>query len=360
MLEFVHLLHEKFNGQNLMSKPTKKRVTSTDIAEAAGVSQATVSRAFDPDSKLSQDTRAKVLAVAEQLGYRPNPVGRLFARDSGRVVAVIVRHLESSVRALMISKLLARLQEQGYLALLFQASTREDLATLVPKVLEYKPSVIIISGYTPELRVTTLCNRAEKPLIILNQGYQVGTLASYVTSDHAAGARAAAYRLIETGAQRIGLVSGNASTGANEARVKGFLQGLEECEATLWADDVGNHSYQGGYQAALRMMASAEPPDGVFCTNDRMAMGFLDAVRYEFQLKVPESVSIIGYDNLDEAAWPSYDLTTVNQDIDTVLRLTTQAVGEIIADPQKRVTECIEVSLVDRSTTRKKPRNSNE
>ncbi|MTI18022.1 LacI family transcriptional regulator [Rhodobacteraceae bacterium RKSG542] len=335
-----------------MNERVRKRVTAGDVAKAAGVSQATVSRAFDPDSKLSQETRETVLDIAEKMNYRPNPVGRLFAKESGRVVAVIVRHLESSVRALMISKLLADLQEQGYLALLFQSSTRESLAELVPKVLEYKPAVIIVSGYTPEVRVTTICNRAEKPLIILNQGYQVGTLANYVTSDHAAGAKSAAYKLLNSGVKRIGLVSGMATTGANEARVKGFLQGLEECGATLWADDSGDHSYHGGYEAALRMMASPEAPDGIFCSNDRMAMGFLDAVRYEFKLKVPDDVCIIGYDNIDETSWPSYNLTTVGQNIDSVLELVTQAVADLIDNPKQRIAKTVEVSLIERGTTR--------
>lgn len=135
---------------------------------------------------------------------------------------------------------------------------------------------------------------------------------SAVTSDNVAGGRKAAEFLLAGGHRKIGYIAGWEGASTQRDREAGFLAGLQAAGTTLHAREIGNFVTQQTRAATLRMFAS-DPPDAVFVANDHMAITVMDTLRFELGLKIPEDVSVIGYDDVTVAAWPTYSLTTVRQ-----------------------------------------------
>ncbi len=128
---------------------------------------------------------------------------------------------------------------------------------------------------------------------------------------------------------------------------------MPACGLTVVARDEGGYSHDGGTAAARRLLAAAERPDAIFCANDVMAMAALEVARVEFGLRVPEDLSIVGYDNAAPSGWPLHDLTTVDQDLD---RMAALAIEMLLSTLESRISEPqhveVPASIVARGTTR--------
>lgn len=159
----------------------------------------------------------------------------------------------------------------------------------------------------------------QTPVILFNR-YVPGTGASAVCCDNFEGGREVALRLAEAGHKTPAFIAGldDASTSAD--RQRGFRAGCAEAglpEPQLITG--GDFTYETGYQGMQTLCAKGPRPDAVFCANDIVAIGAMDAARRELGLKVPEDVSIVGFDDIEMSAWPSHDLTTVRQPMNAML-----------------------------------------
>lgn len=147
-------------------------------------------------------------------------------------------------------------------------------------------------------------------------------------------------------------MTGGPDKGASEDRVDGFLSELEKQGRTLWSAFEGDLSYESGYRAAVSLLAERETPDGVFCSNDVMALGFLDAARNEFKRRVPDDLQVVGYDNVEMAGWSSHSLSTVAQNMPSVIEQTVDTVKALTEGTTERVARVIPTRFIARSTTR--------
>lgn len=332
-----------------------RRLNAQDIAERIGVSRSTVSRAFDPGSRISPQKRRQILRLANEVGYRPTTAGRLAMKENPSLVAVVVRDITNPIRAAIVTRLIRELQRRRILPLIFQVPDATAARAKVEAILGYLPKVLVTAGFMPPSSLITLCSERGIPVLVINRGRVRGLAASYVTSDHFTGGQIAGQELLRLGAQRIGVVLGHGATNAGEERVRGFLTALEDAGVTASGAFEGDHSYDSGVKAGHAMLATAKPPDAVFCSNDMMALGFLDTARGDFARRVPEDIQIIGYDDIEMANWGAYRLTTVAQDMEAVILASVQGITTLLEAPERAITKVVPVRLLSRQTTRPTP-----
>ncbi|MGQ7848739.1 LacI family DNA-binding transcriptional regulator [Granulosicoccus sp. 3-233] len=331
-----------------------ERITAHDIAERLSVSRSTVSRAFDPNSRISPDVRRRILKMAHEIGYRPTVASRLVMREYPHVIALIVRDITNPVRATIMTRLIREFEREGTLPLVFQVPNARIASTRAETIMGYLPSAVVMSGFMPQASLLTQCSQRSIPALVINRGQTVGLAANYVTSDHYAGGMAAARFLTKAGCQRIAFVSGHSgvvNADPSEARIEGFLAGLDEAGSVAVAAYEGDHSYESGVKAADKFFGAPNPPDGVFCGNDMMAMGFKDTARETYGMNAPQDYQLIGYDNIEMANWTAYRLSTVAQNMDAVLEATVQGIRQLLQDPETPVRVTLPVDLIERSTT---------
>jgi DNA-binding LacI/PurR family transcriptional regulator len=169
--------------------------------------------------------------------------------------------------------------------------------------------------------LTTRCAKAGIPVVMFNRGQDDDRL-SEVTSDNIAGGRRAARHLIDTGHRRIAHVMGWQGSSTGRDRAEGFKQALRDAGLEPFAMIDGMYAREAASQAVRDMFTSADKPDAIFVANDHMAFAVMDTLRFEMGLRVPEDVSVIGYDDVPMAAWPSYNLTTIRQPVRRMVEAT--------------------------------------
>jgi LacI family transcriptional regulator len=331
---------------------SQRPVTSIDVARLAGVSQPTVSRAFDPEGNVSPTTRARVLEAAKQLGYQPNVLARSLITNRTDIVGIIMGNLTTSLfYPAMLERFTRRLQALGKQVLLFNAHEERPVDEIMPRILGYQVDALIIASTTPGQAIIDECAAIGTPVVLLNRTAP-GTAANAVRSDNKGGGRLVADALLDAGHRRLAFLAGVGITATNAWRRQGFVDQLQARGYDGLIEESGIYSYDSGFEAALRLLDRDDPPDAIFCAADIMALGALDAARSKLGIKVPDQLSIIGYDDIPVAGWPAYDLTTIRQPVaemvDAAARLLTPQDGSIVTG--QVVT--LPVELVRRSSAR--------
>ncbi|MFL4468393.1 LacI family DNA-binding transcriptional regulator [Tateyamaria armeniaca] len=313
-----------------------EKVTALDVAEKAGVSRSAVSRVFTPGASVSERTAKKVRTAAEALGYRPNVLARSLITGRSRIVGLLVAYLENQFYPEAIERLSRALQEQGYHVLVFMASNSgEEADEVMGELLDYQVDGIIAASVGMSNDLTRRCEAAGIPIVLFNRAQDDDRL-SAVTSDNYHGGRKLAEFLIAGGHERIAHVAGWEGASTQRDREAGFVAGLTAAGQDLYARGVSHFQFETAKDVAREMFAGPERPDAVFCANDHMAFAVMDVLRFELGLSVPGDVSVVGYDDVTLAAWPSYDLTTVRQPAGQMAEATVSILMDRLADPDTK------------------------
>ena len=309
------------------------KVTSMDVARMAGVSQSAVSRVFTPGASASPKTVAKVRKAAEALGYRPNVLARAMVSGKSGIIGLVVAYLNNQFYPEALEKLSNALQERGYHVLIFMASnSAQNIDKIVGEILDFQVDGIVAASVALSSDLSDRCRAAGVPMVLFNRGQDDPTMSS-VTSDNQAGGRKVAEFLLAAGHKKISYVAGWEGASTQRDREAGFVAALHQAGVTLHSREVGNFGAEDARGATRRMFAS-DPPDAVFVANDHMAIAVMDTLRFELGLNIPEDVSVVGYDDVAVAAWPSYDLTTVRQPANRMVAETVDILLSKIDDPQ--------------------------
>lgn len=288
------------------------KVTSAEVAARAGVSQSAVSRVFTPGASASPKTVEKVRKAAQELGYRPNVLARAMVSGKSRMIGVVVAYLENQFYPDVLEKLSNAFQEKGYHVLVFMASnTSDNIDAVVDEILDYQVDGIIAASVSMSSDLSERCRAAQIPMVLFNRSQDDASM-SAVTSANVDGGRKVAEFLLAGGHRKIGYIAGWEGASTQRDRETGFVDGLASAGVKLYARTVGNFHMDQARAATLEMFAT-DPPDAVFVANDHMALAVMDTLRFELGLRVPEDVSVVGYDDVAMCAWPSYNLTTVRQ-----------------------------------------------
>ena len=291
----------------------RAKVTSTDVARHAGVSQSAVSRVFTPGASVSKKTADKVRASAEELGYRPNVLARSLITGQSKIIGLIVAYLDNQFYPDALERLSKALQDKGYHLLVFIASgTGEDVDRVVDELMDYRVDGIITASVGMSDEITTRCESADIPVVLFNRGQDDVRLSS-VTSANVEGGREIAEFLLAGRHQRIAHITGWTGASTGRDRRDGFLQGLANAGVEPVAVLDGHFRRKEAAEAAREMFEEGYHPDAIFVGNDHMACAVMDELRGTLGLRVPEDVSVVGYDDVPLAAWGAYDLTTLRQ-----------------------------------------------
>jgi DNA-binding LacI/PurR family transcriptional regulator len=326
-----------------------------DVAHLANVSQAAVSRTFTQGASVSEETRQKVLAAAKELGYRPNIIARSLIQKSTNIIGLVVMRFTNPFYARMIREFTKALQLQGYWTLLLNIAQAQEVEKTLPMALQYQVDGLIITSTTLSSSLAQECVRAGTPVVLVNR-YSADANINVVRCDSIAGGRIVADAFLDAGHQRLAFIAGEEASSTNRDRETGFVDRLRERGVSLaYQESAGDYQYEPGYEVAKQLLLRDDPPDGIFCANDLIAMGALDAARTELGIKVPEELSIIGYDDIPMAAWPGYALTTVRQPMDQLVDATLQVLMDAIQmKVSKPVKKIISTCLVPRNSARLK------
>jgi DNA-binding LacI/PurR family transcriptional regulator len=337
-----------------MSQQSLRRsfVTAADVARRAGVSRSAVSRTFTPGASVSSEVRDRILRAADHLGYRVNRVAQSLINARSNVIGLVGTDLHQPFHAELLATLSAALLANGFQCMLLNAANAaRDMGALIARVLEYRVGAIVVMSGTPPSRIVEECLKNGVPVILVNKPLP-GLAVDTVVADHAAGGRLAAEHLLAAGCRRLAVVSSAARTASLMGRLNAFRTRVADAglRARVWQD--GPTDYCAGWEAARALLAE-EPFDGVFCVTDLLALGFLDAVRSEFGRRVPEDLSVIGFDDIPQAGWRAYELTTFCQPVGDLADAVMAGIRRRTEAPATpRTVRTIPVRLVARATVR--------
>lgn len=309
-----------------------KRVTSIEVAERAGVSQSTVSRVFSSNSpNVSSKVRQRVLKAADELGYQPNAIARMMSTRQTRIVGIVMATITSPFYPYVLEKFLRELQAIDRQVLLFTAAENQSIDDILPLALQYQVDALIITSATLSSALAAVSMRRGTPVILFNRAVKDPNI-SAVCADNVAGGALVADLLLDTGHQRPAYIAGIQNTSTSQDREQGFAARLHARGCVDWARAQGAYTYESGYQAAESLLSADQPPDALFCANDIMALGAIDAIRAR-GLHVGQDISVIGFDNIPMAAWNAYQLTTISQEVDLMIQRTIELMLEKIETP---------------------------
>jgi LacI family transcriptional regulator len=287
-------------------------VTSRDVARLAGVSQATVSRVMSSTANTAPETRLKVQAAMETLGYVPHAGAQAMKTRRTRTIGVVVKDITNPFYPEVLNELTGQLDRAGYRVVLWNAgggSHRDALQAIRERAVD---GVIFTTatGTTVELQVAL---EKKSPIVLINRAVE-GFAADQVVSDNVAGGATVADYLCTHGRIRVAFIGGLPDASTSRDRGRGFLERMQQLghpvpeELRFQAD----FSHDLAQHVSGKLLDRAERPEAIFCANDYMAFGALDALRRR-GLSAPRDCWVIGYDDVDMASWPSFDLTTVRQ-----------------------------------------------
>ena len=338
----------------------KFAANAQDVARMAQVSQSAVSRSFTPGASVSDETRAKVMVAAKKLGYRPNAMARTLITRRSQIIALVMSYLENQFYPLVIEKLSQDLQKRGYHVLMFIGDLGDDDGVLA-EILQYQVDGIVMASVTLSAKLAKSCRDAGVPVVLFNRVPDLSALARRsicsVTSDNRRGGHMAAQLLLERGHQRIAFLAGMESTSTNSERERGFNEALSDAGVAVFRRAVGHYNFDSAKAATRELFAGPERPDAVFVANDHMAIAAMDVIRCELCLRIPQDVSIVGFDDVPQAAWGAYQLTTIVQSVPDMVDATVTLLSEQMRENTPTRNVMIPCRLVERATVRPAKRN---
>ncbi|MCT7378634.1 LacI family DNA-binding transcriptional regulator [Chelativorans salis] len=330
-----------------MSAPEKplRKITSFDVARRAGVSRGTVSRTFTPNASVSPETREKVVKAAKELGYRVNFLARGLINQRSDFVGVVAASINDPYRAMQIEQIAKSLVRHNFRPILLPDSQGENADHAIEQLLHYNVSGVLVISYAPPTALCAEFAAAGVPIVLINKADSIPTVDRVVSNTDAAG-RLAAVTLIEGGARQLVVIGAAAISFTARRLQQSFIACCHALETEVRTFPVKFNDYANGFAAA----ATLNGVDGAFCVNDYMACGLIDGLRQR-GLVVPFDIRVIGHDDVPQASWASYDLTTLKRHFDLQAE---QAIDLLLSrmndlEMAERV-ELTPVSLVRRST----------
>ena len=312
-----------------MDIKAKGFVSAETVARLAGVSRSAVSRTFTDGASVSEATRKKVLEAADALGYHVNHLARGLSHDRSNIIGIIVSEIPTPYQARMLDEMTRQLQVIGKVGMVINTTgDQESVANALRQTLNFRADGVIVLSGTPDASLIASCVANGQRVILINRSDHIEGPANLAV-ENAETAREAYHLLRRAGCQRLAVVSSTAGTPSLTARDSAFVAAAQEDSLSVPIIRAGPTGYAAGAEAARQLYGRSGGPDGVFGVTDLLALGFMDAARHAFGLRVPQDVSIVGFDDIEQAGWESYALTTFRQPVEEmvehIMQLLTQA-----------------------------------
>jgi DNA-binding LacI/PurR family transcriptional regulator len=327
----------------------KKLITAMDVAKHAGVSQSSVSRVYFEGATVSAKTREKVLAAAEELGYRPNEFARGLITNRTKIIGLVMKGVQNPFYPQVLKQFTTTFKSLGYSIMFVYTNNDEIQKDDIDILLNYNVAGVIITDASLSLNAIEDFKKYKIPLVLFNRKIASNDFYS-VCCNNVDASKEIAQFLIEKENTDLIYISGNQNTSTSKEREQGFTEVLKKNNIPLKKYE-SDYTYEGGYKITQQLINENNMPDAFFVANDIMALGVLDALR-ENLISVPADIKVIGFDNIEMASWPTYNLTTWVQPIN---RMVNQTVAYLMSEIEEYTgfAENIEVNgeLIERKTT---------
>lgn len=333
-----------------VSKKRRKQVSSIDVAQKAGVSQATVSRVFSAGSNVSEALKQKVMRAAEELGYYPNYFSSGLSPEATHIIGIVNPNFSSPFYFKALKHFTLELQKIDYTAMLLNIPSGGKLEDILPIAFRYQVDGLITTSLQLSSTLIKSCHEYNIPVVQFNR-YSLGLEASSVSLDNIRAGREAASFLISKGHKKIAWIGGESMSSTSKDRETGLSQELGQFGLEKFSRYDGDYSYTSGVEAARHLLVNTEKPDGVLCASDEMAYGFIDCAEKEYGLHTPQDISVIGFDDRNMSSSLRYDLTTFTQPVKRMVKATIEVMIDTIINPRKEVQiKLIHGELIERGS----------
>lgn len=290
----------------------RKAVTLQQVADAAGVSLNTASRAIREDRYVSEDARARVREAADRLHYRPNAVARRMRGDKARLLGVFVNGIGWAVVHELVDHISEEARRLDFDLVVFSAENFHDSRRVGTSDLlcSLCDGLLMLLPNREDTFLDVLERDRSNCVLIGFDAREIGL--PVVVADNRAGGRSATEHLLSLGHRRIAFVRGSHATGQSAQRERGYMDAL--AQAGIEVDPAlilpGNFTPKDVLEGTARLMDLPDPPTAIFSANDGMAMNVIETLHAR-KLRVPEDVSVIGFDDVPLASYVHPQLSTV-------------------------------------------------
>lgn len=290
----------------------KSNITIRDVAKKAGVSVATVSRVFNDSDLVVAKTVDRIRKVARELNYIPSATARSLSIRRTETVGLLLPDMYGDFFSEIIRGADSAARNAGYHLIVSSSHSNTEELDVAVRTLSGRVDGMIIMSPHLESSVHLSSVLRALPVVILGSTRILGT-ADHINIDNVGGARQVVEYLLELGHRQIAIIRGEENNQDAEERLKGYLVALSANNIEAREDYIvfGNFTEQSGYDAARYLVNLKERPTAIFCSNDSMAIGALSALRAA-ELKIPEDISITGFDDIPVATFLNPPLTSVH------------------------------------------------
>lgn len=290
-----------------------KNININTIAKKAGVSIATVSRAFNEQSLVKEETRQRILEIAHELNYKPSPIARSLSTQTTDTIGVILPDLVGE----FFMDIIHGIDEEAYRANRYimvssSHSQRNMVETLIEFMASGRVDGVILMAPQMHKEVDELLKKLKRPIVLINSCSDLTDIVNFQI-DNFNGALNCVEHLIWHGYKKIGIIKGPSENCDAQERLSGFHSALLKNDLNLnkCLEFQGDFGIKSGYEGMLQLMTQAEKPDAIFISNDMMAIGAYEAAK-ELNIKIPNDVAIAGFDDIYIAKLLNPRLTTIH------------------------------------------------
>jgi DNA-binding LacI/PurR family transcriptional regulator len=308
-------------------RPTHGRATAQDVANLAGVSLTTVSRAFQPHLRVAEKTRALVRRAAAELKYSPNLAARALAGRRSNLIGLLINNFDDPEQLELFRFVSSEAQKRGFHALLLNIDQEGQQVESVDSALQYQVDGLLVSA--SRLPETLVLRGAEldKPVVVVGRRTRRSEY-SAIYCDNSAGAALVADYLFESGCRRPAFIGGWAEATVVKERQDGFVRRIEELygfQPILRM--AGTNEYENGINAVNELLALPMVPDGIFCTSDLLAIAARDAISLS---GIDQSPRVVGFGGTLLSKLQSYKFPTVRMPFQKMVRSATSHLIDLV------------------------------
>ncbi|MGL4875316.1 MAG: LacI family DNA-binding transcriptional regulator [Clostridium sp.] len=333
------------------NRRTNIRATSKDVAKLAGVSQSTVSRVFNKTGNrvVKEEIEKKVLQIAKEIGYKPNIIARGLVSKKTNLIGIVVGNPIGPFYSDIIINLVLNIQKMGDQSIVFTLEKELDFESIVEKVQQYQIDGVVITSSAISEEILDVFIEKDIGIVLLNMKTKMKKISSVYIDNIEAG-RMVAKMFIEKNLKKVAFVNYKNERVVIKERQIGFYSELKKQRDVEIREFICDYSYDEGYTIGKEILKIAPKIQGVFCVSDIMAIGIIDAIKHESDLRIPEDIAIVGFDDIKQASWKSYNLTSVKQPVEELVKETVKILFEGM-DNEKVIEKEIKPKVIIRKST---------
>lgn len=318
-----------------------KRATLVDVAERAKASASAVSRTFTPGASVSKQMRSRVLKAAQELGFQPNVLARSLMTGRSDLIALVATAFHNPYVMSIIDVFTTELQARNLRPLVFNMKNIANWSDTIGLILQYRIDGVLIASSTMDNDFFREIHAARIPAVIAFGRSPEDCEIDSIFANNVEGGRLAARELLRRGYRHLGFIGAPQHVTTSQDRLIGYREYLSVQELEPEIEIAADYSHAAGMNATEQLIRRAPDIDAIFCADDQIAVGAMDALRFRLGRSVPD-VGVVGFNDMEMAEWPAYDLATFRTNTE---QLVINAI-DVLQDRMRNVTKASEQRII--------------